>query len=171
MNKLTQTYKYMAGGKTVSLRPDTDYVGVHLPKLDETQRQEFAALPEGSVQEVGTGIAMIGKSHLSGRLLDSLQKADALFPVFADHGTRVIALPEVRVEQPAGTAANATLEGLGGWLDKHPGVTIVNEKPDRMVVAPLSGYGPDAVTLAHDISTQFKALSATPRFLRILPVG
>jgi hypothetical protein len=170
MDAFDQVYEYQAGGKTVSLRPDKHFVGLNLAVLDEPMLKSLQAAAKGEMQEVKGGMALIPRKHLISDLISKLRDKNAVFPVFSDGGTRMIALPEVRVEPPAGKAFKAGLQSLSKWIgEREKEVQVLKDNPDRMVVAPLSGYGPDAVTLAHDIAKKFKTLTASPRFLRIMP--
>lgn len=170
MNMFDQVYEYQAGGKTVSLRPDKQYMGVNLGQLDAAQVATLKILGPGHMQKINDRVAIIAKESFPKAMIDHLLRQNAIFPVFNEGRARVIALPEVRVEPPAGKAGMAGFKNLGKWLGQHEDqVQVVAEKPDRVVLAPLSGYGPDAVTLARDITRKFKSLTASPRFLRVVP--
>jgi hypothetical protein len=170
MDALDQVYEYQAGGKTVSLRPDKRFVGVNLAGMDEAMLKSLHAAAKGEMQEIRGGMVLIPRTHLMSRLMTELRDKNAVFPVFSEEGTRMIALPEVRVEPPAGKAVKAGLQSLSKWIgERDQEVQVLTKNPNRMVVAPLSGYGPDAVTLAHDIAKKFKTLTASPRFMRIMP--
>jgi hypothetical protein len=165
MDLFTKAYEYLAGGKTVTLQPDSDFVGLHLSQLEAGVRRKL----EDGAQVVSPGLAIVEKKSLPGETLRALHKQGAVFPVFSSEGARVIALPEVRVELPSGKAAASGHASLTKWLREHTGeVEVVSQQPDRFVLAPVSGYGPDAVTLAHDIAGKFKSCSASPRFVRVV---
>lgn len=170
MDPFDQVYEYQAGGKTVFLRPDKKLVGVNLSCLDKVMVKSLQDDAMGEMQEIKGGMALIPRSLLQSRLMNELREKNALFPVFSEGGTRVIALPEVRIEPPAGKVVKAGFRNLSRWIGEHePQVQVLANTPDRVVLAPLSGYGPDAVTLARDIAKKFKPLTASPRFLRIMP--
>jgi len=165
MKLFTQSCEYVAGGKTVSLRPDGDFVGVHLDQLDASLRRKL----EKGAQRVGPGLAVVPGAALPDKDLQSLHEKGLVFPVFTGGGAQVIALPEVRVELPAGKPAADGFPELQEWLRARAGdIKILSQSPDRLVLAPASGYGPDAVELAGDIARKFKGLSASPRLVRIV---
>jgi hypothetical protein len=163
----TRTYAYVAGGKRITLKPDNDSIGLRLADLDASLQKKLRASASPGMQVVNSELAVVAKTAIPAAALTALRERGLLFPVFADAGTKIIALPEVRVEPPSDTT-QASRKELSDWLSAHSAdVRVVSEGPDRLVLAPRSGYGPDAVVLADDIARAFKSFSASPRFLRI----
>ena len=169
MNNSSQPFEYLAGGKVVSLQLDQDYVGVRTHRLDEELRQKFESSLKLRMQSVGNGLILINSQEMPAELATQLSEAQALVPVFRDAETQVIPLPEVRIEPPAGKAGSSRgMKSVHRWVDKHEArAKILTDQPDRLVLAPRSGYGPDAMTLAGDIARKFSSITATPRFVRV----
>ena len=169
MDPFSKTLHYQAGGQTVTLRPDAEQVAVNLRLLDDDLIGSLEAAA-GSLTKVNDDLAIIPTSRLGQQLVAKLMTKGAILPVFEEGGTRLVALPEVRVEPPADPGDSAAIEKLEHWLGDHRDrVEVVTRRPGRLLLAPGSGYGPDAVSLANDISMEFDSLTASPRFLRITP--
>jgi hypothetical protein len=166
-DRTTRTYAYVAGGRRITLKPDHDSIGLRISDLDASLQKQLRASTSPGMQVVNSELAVVAKKSIPEAALTALRAQGLVFPVFADAGTKIIALPEVRVEPPSDTT-KASRKELSDWLSAHSAeVRVVSEGPDRLVLAPTSGYGPDAVVLADDISRAFKSYSASPRFLRV----
>ena len=162
MDLFSKAYEYIAGGQTVCLEPDGKFAGIKLDGLDDKERR----LVEEGARIVSPGMAVVKRDVLSEAQLGTLHKQGALFPVFTGKGASMIALPEVRVEPQVGMAG---MKSLTKWLHAHADqIKVTSQAAHRIVLEPVSGYGPDAVTIAHNLATKFKGLSASPRFVRIV---
>jgi len=83
-------------------------------------------------------------------------------PVFrSEDGSRVVVLPEVRVE----ASDPEKLAELGRSLTT---ARITQESADRLVIEPDSGRGADALALANTLAESADADLAQARFLRVV---
>jgi hypothetical protein len=169
MSNTEKPRSYIAGGREVTLEPDPKYVAINLRLVGESHIDRLQSLLAGSWQRVSPTLAIVSRKALEALGSDEGVSAGAVFPVFVEGGTRIIPQPEVRVESN-GRGQSDGMKRVRTWLDQHPGrAQLVSSKPQCMVLAPQSGYAPDAVTLARDIAKSFNSLSASPRFLRVVP--
>jgi hypothetical protein len=84
-------------------------------------------------------------------------------PVFrAEDGSLVAVLPEVRVE----CADPAVLDAVVASLDD---TLVVDRSEERLVLAPGSGRGEDALALANTLAETFDLDVAQARFRRVVP--
>lgn len=146
-----------AGGRRVPLH-QVDAVAVDLdavPELSEDERSDLAArgraLRDGLVL-----LASAEAGDLPGR------GCAGVHPVYeyAD-GSRVVVLPEVRVEDEDPARLDVVRRGLTG-------ARVVEEGAERLVLVPESGRGEDALALANRIAEQKVVQVAQPRLIRLL---
>jgi hypothetical protein len=157
---------YYASGKPVRLIPDEEWIAV------DARRSE-AADATGSLKAVlrdaswplRGDLVLVRRASLSGQQLDAFAKQGAIHPVFHTEGARLVALPEVRVEE----SSHERRRALHHWLRQHArDAEIVEDRGDRIVLRPTSGLGQDALALANHLAEQVGPEMAQPRFLRIV---
>ena len=156
---------YYAGGKRVTLEPATDLIAVDEARLAEKLPDLLssdAALRSGKA--LGGGIRLLEREALAPATLARLQSSGVTQPVFRQQGAVMIALPEVRVEDDSA----ATLAKVRKFAASE-NVSITDDAPGRLTLRPSSPDGGDALSLAAELSEQFKPASASPRFVRIVP--
>jgi hypothetical protein len=79
----------------------------------------------------------------------------------------MVPLPEVRVEFDSAEQRKAVLRLLAeGDLPQH---TIKENSDERIVVAPASGLGDDALKIANEIYERASPAAASARFIQIVP--
>jgi hypothetical protein len=171
VDPLKQPLHYRAAGRRITLRPDPALVAVDLDRLDESQRDSLRSAAGEGLQEIAPSVAMFPRKGMDRSVIAAFLKAKAISPVFSSDGAKIIARPQVRIEPSSLVPEDSgELADFGRWLEENQHVMeLLEDKKGRFVIAPVSGYGPDAVTLADDISSRFKSLSASPRFVRVVP--
>jgi hypothetical protein len=157
---------YYASGKPIRLTLDEGWVAVDARRCE-------AADPAGSLEAVLRDVSrplrgdlvLVPRDALSSRQHDALAKQGAIQPVFHAEGARLVALPEVRVEESSPQCQQA----LHHWLRQHGHeAEIIEDRGDRLVLRPTSGRGQDALALANELTEQVGPEMAQPRFLRIV---
>jgi len=157
---------YYASGKPVRLTLDKEWVAVDARRSHaaEASGNLSAALRDASTPPRGD-LVLVRRETLSGPQHDALAKEGAIHPVFNCEGARLVAMPEVRVEE----SSPHGLEVLHHWLREHTrDAEIIEDRGDRIVLRPTSGRGQDALTLANRLTEQVGPEMAQPRFLRIV---
>jgi hypothetical protein len=158
-------YSY-ASGKPVRLALDEEWVAVDARRSEAADAASDlrAILRDGSRPLRGDPV-LVRRDALSSQQLDALSKPGAIHPVFHAAGARLVALPEVRVEE----SSPERQEALHRWLRQHGDeVEVVEDRGDRVVLRPTSGPGQNALALANRLSEQVGPEMAQPRFLRIV---
>lgn len=169
MNNTEEPSSYIADGREVRLETDPVYVAINLRLVGESHIDRLRSLLGSSWQRVSPTLAIVSRKAIEALGSGEPMHSGAVFPVFMEGSTRIIPQPEVRVESKGRNQSDG-MKKVRTWLDQHPGrAQLVSSKPERLVLAPQSGYAPDAVTLARDIAKNFNFLSASPRFLRVVP--
>ena len=154
---------YWAGGSKIALHASDD-VAVDLGS------GPCAQLPEPDL----AGLRAEGRS-LSGSLVvvpksavpDALREGDAfvvgVHPVFrADDGALIVVLPEVRVE----SSDPQRLAAVGRSVKA---AHITEQTEERLVLAPDSGRGEDALRLANTLAESPDTDVSQARFIRVVP--
>jgi hypothetical protein len=157
---------YYTAGQAVQLTPDDDWVAVDTRRgaPSDTTGSLQVALRESS-RPLRGDLLLVRRDALSDRQLDALARRGAVHPVFHSEGAMLVALPEVRVEEPSPERRRA----LHRWLHLHANDTeIVNETGGRIVLRPASGGGRDALDLANHLTEEVGPEMAQPRFLRVV---
>ena len=161
---------YYAGGKKVELIPADDLIAIDEQALESASLSEAvrAALRK-AMRPLSGGVGLVDRAELKddgAEVVQALQAASATHPVFRSHGSVVVVLPEVRVEESRG----AEQARIAEWLASHATETVVKSRDeDRLVFQPKSGYGGDALDLANKLTEQVGPEMAQARFLRITP--
>ena len=158
---------YYADGQRVALTPADDLLA-----LDEQHEavaglspEERAKLEEAS-RPLRGGLRLVPSDALARATRAALERAGALQPVFRAHGSVVVALPEVRIEESRPDAQ----ERLKAWVASHGNKAVVRSQSDgAMVLAPVSGHGEDALALANALAEEVAPEMAQPRFIRVTP--
>jgi hypothetical protein len=156
---------YYAGGQKVELAPADDLLAVDMPRIPDRVLASFATV----AGPFSSGVLVINRTDLganAGEVVQVLERAGALHPVFRSHGAVVVALPEVRVEESRATKR----QHLEKWLTSHAAEAVVESRhDDRIVLKPVSGRGVDALALANQLTEQVGPELAQVRFLRVIP--
>lgn len=155
----------------MTLRPDPEWVAVRSSDLGPEFSAKVKSLLEGISQDLGKGMKLVELSSIPSEFREAVLGSKASSPVFRDGETRIISLPEVRIEVPdADDAETLSIPVSWQWLGEQevPG-EVISEGSGRLVVAPVSGYGPDAVALAGNVAKVYKGVTATPRLIRVVP--
>lgn len=154
-------YYYDAEGSQVTLKRDDD-LAVEIDAATASGRE----ILEARGQPLRGDIVLIRSDLLPAAVADELDNAGAIHPVFrTDDRTRVIVLPEIRIE-----AANEAQ--LGEILKKLDAADIdskvVRRSGATLVVQPSSGRGADALHLANEIHEQVHPPMVQARFVRLM---
>jgi hypothetical protein len=157
---------YYASGKPVRLTPDKEWVAVDVRRSEASGAgQNFEALVREVSRPLRGDLVLLRRDALSSRQLDTLAKRAAIQPVFRAEGAMLVALPEVRLEEPS----LERREAIHRWLRQHASdAEIVEDRGDRIVVRPTSGCGQDALALANQLTEEIGPEMAQPRFLRVV---
>lgn len=145
---------YYAGGEKVELARADDLIAIDGADL---------STPASLGRALTDGLRLVTKDELS----DAAKRAGdtkSKYPVFRSHGSIVVALPEVRVEE----SRKAQWAHLQRWLKQHGSdVEVVSRGGDRVVLKPVSGSGEDALTIANDLAEKVGLEMAQARFIRV----
>lgn len=157
---------YYASGQRVELETDDEHVGV-----DRSAAQRAGVGPQvasaPSVAGQSASVAVVPRSALSDETLATLRQAGALQPVYRRHRAIMVALPEVRVEFDSPAQRKSVLKFLADR--KAPPHSITDTSDDRLVIAPASGRGDDALAIANEIYEHAHPASSSVRFLQFVP--
>lgn len=154
---------YHASGKKVPLAVDEDSLAIDVGVVEKLPKK-LRDVVSSTGRSVSERIRLVSRNALSKETFAALQDCSGLLKVLHAAGSRLIPLPEVRVEESSPRA----LRIIRSWLKTHADqVEILRDNPGMMVLRPRSGSGIDAVTVANDLVENAEASSATPRFLRI----
>lgn len=156
----------MGRGLPEGTQPDPAFVAVDLARVGPASPAVLAwadsarALPalRGELRLVpGTSVPPAVRAELDAR--------GALHPVFRHGDTRLVALPEVRVEvEPQERAA------VRAAAEHGPVPAEVEDGPGgALTLRPRSGRGADALALADALERRLRPRLCQPRFLRSLP--
>lgn len=156
---------YYAAGEKVELTPSNEYVAIKQDVAQQLGIDLQLGEDAGVIVRAGAGLLVVQCTALPPHVLERLQQAKAVHPVFHRGSTVVVALPEVRVEFDGSRQRKLVMNAL----PKAPKHTIVEDTADRLVVAPASGNAEDALDLANRIHEQVKSASAAPRFVQFVP--
>jgi hypothetical protein len=158
---------YYAGGEKVELDPDRDWIAVDVDRLGKSKRD--ASLKKAMMTDsepLRDSLYLVDRARLSESDLDRMEAEGATQLVYRHGNTRLVPLPEVRVELKA---ENDT-EVLQKCLKSHScDAEIVKKRGGSMVLRPRSGRGSDALKIANVLQEEGSAQSAQARFLRMVP--
>jgi len=159
-------YYYYASGHPVHLTLDEEWVALDRRQLSRlgTAPRVQAALLKGS-RPLRGDLILVKRAAIPPDQLDDFKGNVAAQPVFRAEGAILIALPEVRVEEPSRQGQRA----LRRWLREHGDLAqVVEDAGEKIVLKPTSGRGLDAITLANQLTEQIGPEMAQPRFLRVV---
>ncbi len=151
---------YWAGGRRIPLEPAGDVV-VDLESDAAVKAASTTPSLRAEGKALSTSMVMVSRAAADRALGEAAASAAGVHPVYrAEDGTLIAVLPEVRVEGDA-----RSLEQIRQSL----GAAHVTERTDeRLVLAPDSGRGEDALALANRIAETGTADVAQARFIRVL---
>lgn len=153
---------YYAGGQKVELEPDDEHVA-----LDRTAAAKTgAAEPANSTRSAAGGVVVVERTAIDDDTMAKLRKEGAVQTVYRRNRALVVPLPEVRIEFDRPDERRAVLDLLSKIGTPH---TIAENTDDRLVVAPASGRGDDALRLANEVYERAHPAAASPRFVQIVP--
>jgi hypothetical protein len=158
-------YYYYASGEQVELILDPHWVAV------DEQRADSANIPQKTLdsfreatRSLKRGVVLVEREAISNSVLNALDAAHALQPVFKVDGSLLIALPEVRVEESSPSLKRA----FHIWLEQNRDLAvIVQEDAERITLRPPSGNGTDALNLSNRLTEEVGVEMAQPRFIRL----
>jgi hypothetical protein len=111
------------------------------------------------------GYTLINTSEIDAALVTDALTSGEGQPVFESHGTTIVVLPEVRVEESRGAKKLATIRH---WLASRAADVDVAEADGRFEIHLRSNKGVDALILANQISEELAPEMVQPRFVRLL---
>ena len=156
---------YYAGGQKVDLEPDEEHVAVDQAAAKEAGLDAFSANLDSAVR-VGAGVLVTPRSSLSADIIQRLQEAGALQPVYRRDKAIVVAMPEVRVEFDTPDQRRKVMKLLS---PNASDVSVTEDTAERLVLRPVSGHGEDALNLANRIQERAKPAAASVRFVQFVP--
>jgi hypothetical protein len=154
---------YWAGGRRIPLAASSDVV----IDLDSAAGAGLAAPQLDGLRAAGRSLTgsllMVPGADAAATLGDGLGALSGVHPVYrSEDGSLVVVLPEVRVEASDPGALGAVRRSL---TTAH----VVEETDDRLVLAPDSGRGADALALANELAESRSTDLAQARFVRVVP--
>jgi hypothetical protein len=155
---------YYAGGRKIELEADDKHVAVDRAVADAAGLTSGAI--GGAASDLRSGVVLSEKSSLGDKVLDALDSAGALRPVFRRDEAVLVALPEVRVEYDDPTQRKAVKTLLASDFQD---VSISEETDDRLILKPASGDARDALKLANDIFEHAHPAASSVRFVQFMP--
>lgn len=158
---------YYAGGGKVELDPDRDWIAVDVERLGRNKRD--ASLKKDMMagsEPLRDTLYMVDRTRLSESDLDRMEAEGATQSVYRHGNTRLVPLPEVRVELKAEHDAEVLQQCLKSHLCD---AEIVKQQGTSVVLRPRSGRGSDALIIANVLQEEDVALSAQARLLRMVP--
>jgi hypothetical protein len=159
-------YYYYASGHPVDLTLDADWLAVDTRKLKAagvSARLQAALLKDS--RPLRGDLVLVKRQAIPAKPLDALTLQGAVHPVFRAEGAFLIALPEVRVEEPSTQRQRA----VHRWVRQHGDeAELVEDNGEQMLLRPTSGRGTDAITLANHLTEQIGPEMAQARFVRVV---
>jgi hypothetical protein len=158
---------YWAQGKKISLEQAQEVaVDIAGAKKAGLWEGKLASAAAESGTQINQDLMVLPSAAMSDQLLDNLDDAGAVQPVYRHEDTLLVVLPEVRVETEDPGKAEALKSAVDRWESK---VTMEQTKPGRFVLRPESHRGKDALDLANYVSETVKPEAAQARFVRMVP--
>jgi hypothetical protein len=162
---MSEASHYYAGGVKVPIEPDRQRVCVDLGLARSGPTLLRKWLRQARPKPVQGQLALLDRSALPAGVLEALEAASAVQPVFRHGEASLVALPEVRVE-----ATRAQRRQLDTLVKNGPiPASIEDQGAGRALLRPLSGNGADAVALANALHEALQPELAQARFVRIVP--
>lgn len=150
---------YYAGGQKIPLEPDDEHVAVDKAAASTVESA-------GTRIPVPGNIVILERSAVDASALTRLRRDGAVQTVYRRNQALVVPLPEVRIEFDKPSERKAVLEALAASPTPH---TIAEDTEDRLVVAPDSGSGDDAIRLANEVYERARPAAASVRFAQVVP--
>jgi hypothetical protein len=163
--EVNEAFYYDIDGQTIRLEPSGELAVDGAANLSPDFVKGLASLVQAGESLVGD-LVMIDKATMDPELEGALDDARALQPVYrtAD-GTRVVVLPEVRVE----SNDEATVERIRAYASSDDtDAELVNDKGTSLVLRPCSGRGTDAIALANELFETYAPQVSQARFVRVV---
>ena len=153
---------YWAGGRRIPLAASSDVV----IDLDSAAGARLAGLQLDGLRAAGRSLTgsllMVPGADAAATLGDGVHVLPGVHPVYrSEDGSLVVVLPEVRVEARDPRALGAVRRSL---TTAH----VTEETDERLVLAPDSGRGADALTLANELAESKGPDLAQARFVRVV---
>jgi ubiquinone biosynthesis protein UbiJ len=151
---------YWAGGRKIHLEPAGDVV-VDMDSEAAGQAASTARSLRAGGRALTGSMVMVSRAAAEEALGEAAASAPGVHPVYrAQDDTLIAVLPEVRVEGDARSLQE---------IERALGAAHVTERTDeRLVLAPDSGRGEDALALANRIAERGGADVAQARFIRVV---
>lgn len=156
---------YYASGQKVELEPDEEHVAVDQAAAKEAGLDKVSA-DFGTAVRAGAGFLVTLRSSLTPDIIQRLQEAGALQPVYRRDKAVVVAMPEVRVEFDTPDQRRKVMRFLS---PNASDVSVTEDTTERLVLRPVSGHGEDALNLANRIQEHAKPAAASVRFVQFVP--
>ena len=164
-SKANQAYYYDGAGSRIALHA-IDEIAI------DWEAAKAVSLPDELVSKLRDssrvlrgGVSLVERNDLGESALHALDSVGAIHPVFrAEDGTKLVVLPEVRVEATDASQARKIKRTL-----KREEAELVEATGERLVIRPKSGRGSDALDLANRLEEAEHPLMAQAHFLRVVP--
>jgi hypothetical protein len=153
---------YWAGGRRIPLAASSDVV----VDLDSAAGKQLDAPQLEGLRAAGRSLTgsllMVPGAEAAAALGEGVGSLPGVHPVYRSaDGSRVVVLPEVRVEAGDPGALTAVRTAL---TTAH----VTEQTDERLVLAPDSGRGADALTLANQLAESGGTDLAQARFVRVV---
>jgi hypothetical protein len=155
---------YYASGQKVELEPDDEHVALDRTAAAKTGRAEPATSTRSA--SAPAGVIVVERKAIDDDTLAKLRKEGAVQTVYRRNRALVVPLPEVRIEFDRPDQRRAVLDVLSTIGTPYK---IAEDTDDRLVVAPASGRGDDALRLANEVYERAHPAAASVRFFQIVP--
>ncbi|WBL80994.1 hypothetical protein I3J27_11440 [Bradyrhizobium xenonodulans] len=157
---------YYASGQKVELEPDEEHVAIDQAAAKEAGLDAKVSADSGTAVRAGAGFLVTPRSSLTPDIIQLLQEAGALQPVYRRDKAVIVAMPEVRVEFDTPDQRRKVMRFLS---PNASDVSVTEDTTDRLVLRPVSGHGEDALDLANRIQEHAKPAAASVRFVQFVP--
>jgi hypothetical protein len=157
---------YYAAGQKVNLEPDEEHVAVDQAAAKEAGLDAKLNASSGAAVRAGAGVLVTSRSSLAPDIIQRLQEAGALQPVYRRDKAVVVAMPEVRVEFDTPAQRGRVMSLLS---PNASDVSVTEDTKDRLVLRPVSGHGEDALNLANRIQEIANPAAVSVRFVQFVP--
>ena len=150
---------YYAGGQKVALEPDDEHVAV--------DKSAAAAIDTAGARTIAVPghFVVLERSAIDASALTKLSKDGVVQTVYRRNQSLVVPLPEVRIEFDKPAERKAVLAALAEISTPH---LIAEDTDERLVLAPRSGSGDDALRLANEVYERARPAAASVRFAQIV---
>ena len=157
---------YYAAGQKVNLEPDEEHVAVDQAAAKEAGLDAKVSAASGATVRAGAGVLVTSRSSLAPDIIQRLQEAGALQPVYRRDKAVIVAMPEVRVEFDTPDQRKRVMNLLS---PNASDVSVTEDTKERLVLRPVSGHGEDALNLANRIQENANPAAVSVRFVQFVP--